>query len=210
MNELYGISYALIRHPSSLRHFLVFLKFIIDGLFMVRATTPAASPPAKSRGRPPKETPLEIEAMSEKEKETADKGRQQPAGRQRQKQKATTTWPDNAAREALIAAREEQAREELTGMEDFLNEKTPPPSPARRQTNADRQQVHMKAKESNERARLAAEVEQLKSQLEKEKKRRQSQSVAEPTPKRAKLSAAACRKKLVKSRLSSFRGFTIY
>jgi hypothetical protein len=71
--------------------------------------------------------------------------------------------------------------------------KTPPPSPARRQTNAGRQQMHRESKEANERARLAAEVEQLKSQLGKEKKRRQSHS-AEPTPKRAKPSAAACRK----------------
>ncbi len=38
-------------------------------------------------------------------------------------------------------------------------------------------------KEAKERERLAAEVEQLKSQLEKEKKRRLSQSVAEPTTK---------------------------
>jgi UTP-glucose-1-phosphate uridylyltransferase len=44
---------------------------------------------------------------------------------------------------------------------------------------------------------LAAEVEQLKSQLEKEKKRRLSQSVAEPTAKKPKPSAAASRKKLV-------------
>jgi hypothetical protein len=80
-------------------------------------------------------------------------------------------------------------------MEDCLNEKTAPPSPARRLTNALSQQVHRKAKEANELARLAADVEQLKSQLEKEKKRRQSQSVAESTPKQAKPSAAACWKK---------------
>ncbi len=54
------------------------------------------------------------------------------------------------------------------------------------------------AKEADARARLAAEVEQLKSQLDKEKKMRLSQSVAEPTPKRAKQSAAASRKKLAK------------
>ena len=52
-------------------------------------------------------------------------------------------------------------------------------------------------KEAKERERLAAEVEQLKSQLEKEKKRRLSQSVAEPTAKKPKPSAAASRKKLV-------------
>ncbi len=70
MNELYGISYVLIRHPSRPRCFL-FFKFIIDGLFMARGA-PVPSPPAK-RGRPAKEVPVEIEAMGAKEKEKADK-----------------------------------------------------------------------------------------------------------------------------------------
>ncbi len=82
-------------------------------------------------------------------------------------------------------------------MEESVNDKTPPPSPGRRKTAANRQKVQKDTKEANEREKLAAEVEQLKSQVEKEKKRRLSQSVAVPTPKRAKPSAAVCRKKLV-------------
>ena len=79
-----------------------------------------------------------------------------------------------------------------------MNDKTPPPSPGRRKASASRQQVQRDTKEANECEQLAAEVEKLKSQLEKEKKRRLSQSVAEPTSQRAKTSASASRKKLVK------------
>jgi hypothetical protein len=201
MNELYGISYVLIRHPSRLQYIYIYIyiKFIVDGLFMVKGAAIAPSLPAKSRGRPPKEIPLVIEAMSRKEKEKADKAKDKPdkpAEKQRVKQRAVPRPVDHAAQEALAAALEEQARDELAGIEDSLNDKTPPPSPGRRTTAADRQQVNKEAKEADQRARLAAEVEQLKSQLEKEKKRRQS--VAEPTQKRAKPSAAASRKKLVK------------
>ncbi len=97
--------------------------------------------------------------------------------------------------------REEQARKKLAGMDDSLNDKTqaPPPSSGLRKTAADRQQEHKEAKEADEHARLAAEVEQLNSQLDKEKKKRLSQSVADATPKRAKPSAAAQRLLLGKS-----------
>jgi hypothetical protein len=60
---------------------------------------------------------------------------------------------------------------------------SPPPSPGPRRNATDRQKVQNDTKEAKERERLAPEVEQLKSQLEKEKKRRLSQSVAEPTAK---------------------------
>jgi hypothetical protein len=120
--------------------------------------------------------------------------------RQREKQKAVQRI-DNAAQEAVAAAREAQAREEMEGMEESVNDKTPapspPPSPGPRRYATERQKVQNDTKEAKERERLAAEVEQLKSQLEKEKKRRLSQSVAEPTAKKPKPSAAASRKKLV-------------
>ncbi len=89
---------------------------------MARGTTAAPSPPAKPRGRPAKEGPVEIEAMSAKEKEKADKAKEQREPekqpvRQREKQKAVQRI-DNAAQEAVAAAREAQAREEMEGMED--------------------------------------------------------------------------------------------
>ncbi len=49
-------------------------------------------------------------------------------------------------------------------MEESVNDKFPPPSPGRDKTAADRQKVQKDTKEENERERLAAEVEQLKSQ----------------------------------------------
>ncbi len=101
----------------------------------------------------------------------------------------------------IMRCREAQAREELQGMEESVNDKTPapspPPSPDPRRNAAERQKVQNDTKEAKERDRLAAEVEQLKPQLEKKKKRRLSQSVAEPTAKKPKPSAAASRKKLV-------------
>jgi hypothetical protein len=170
---------------------------------MARGTTAAPSPPAKPRGRPAKEAPVELEAMSAREKEKADKAKEQREKqpvRQREKQKAVQRI-DNAAQEAVAAAREAQAREEMEGMEESVNDKTPAPSPPRspgpRRYATERQKVQNDTKEAKERERLAAEVEQLKSQLEKEKKRRLSQSVAEPTAKKPKPSAAASRKKLV-------------
>jgi hypothetical protein len=203
MYELYGISYVFIRHLSRQRCFL-FFKFIIDGLFMVRGTAPVPSPPAKPRGRPAKEAPVDIEAMSARERKRADKAKEQrekqPA-RQREKQKAVQRTVDNAAQEAVAAAREAQAREELEGMEESVNDITldpsPPPSPGPRRNAAERQKVQNDTEGAKERERLAVEVEQLKSQLEKEKERRLSQSVAEPTAKKPKPSAAASRKKVV-------------
>jgi beta-phosphoglucomutase-like phosphatase (HAD superfamily) len=68
------------------------------------------------------------------------------------------------------------------------------------------------AKETaEEHARLAAEVAQLKSQLEKVKKRKQSPNVVEPTPKRAKPSAAASREKtVVKVGFHHFEGLQFF
>ena len=157
----------------------------------------------RSRGRAAKEAQVETEGMSAREKEKADKPKEQrekQPGRQREKQKAVQRI-DNAAQEAVAAAREAQAREEMDGLEESVNDKTPapspPPSPGLRRYATERQKVQNDTKEAKERERLAAEVEQLKSQLEKEKKRRLSQSVAEPTAKKPKPSAAASRKKLV-------------
>jgi hypothetical protein len=82
---------------------------------------PAPSSPAK-RGRPAKEVPVEIEAMSTKKKVKADKAAKEKPG-ERVKQKATTRTVDNAAQEAIAAAREAQAREELEGMEESANDK---------------------------------------------------------------------------------------
>ena len=87
---------------------------------MARGTTAAPSPPAKPRGRPAKEAPVEIEAMSAREKEKADKAKEQrekQSLRQREKQKALH-GTDNAAQEAVAAAQEAQAREELEGLEE--------------------------------------------------------------------------------------------
>ncbi len=98
---------------------------------MVRGTAPVPSPPAKQRGRPAKEVPVEIEAMSAREKEKADKAKEQREKqpvRQREKKKAVQRT-DNAAQEAVAAAREAQAREELEGLEESVNDKTPAPSP---------------------------------------------------------------------------------
>ncbi len=122
---------------------------------MVRRTGPVPSPPAKPRGKPAKEAPVEIEAVSAREKEKADKAKEQrekqPA-RQREKQKAVQRTVDNAAQEAVAAAREAQAREELKGMEESVNDKTPapspPPSPGPRRNAAERQKVQNDTKEA--------------------------------------------------------------
>jgi hypothetical protein len=77
----------------------LFFKFIIDGLFMARGTTAVPSPPAKPRGRAAKEAQVETEGMSVREKEKADKPKEQREKqpmRQREKQKAVQRI-DNAA-----------------------------------------------------------------------------------------------------------------
>ncbi len=83
-------------------------------------------------------------------------------------------------------------------MGEGVNDKTPPPSLHRRKTAAERQHMLREqnaAKETaEEHARLAAEVAQLKSQLERRRTGKNSPSVEEPTPKRT----AASKKKLVK------------
>ncbi len=124
---------------------------------MVRGTGPVPSPPAKPRGRPAKEAPVEIEAVSAREKEKADKVKEQrekqPA-RQREEQKAVQRTVDNAAPEAVAAAREAQAREELKGMEESVNDKTPapspPPSPGPRRNAAERQKVQILQNDTKE------------------------------------------------------------
>ncbi len=114
---------------------------------MVRGTAPVPSPPAKQRGRPAKQVPVEIEAMSAREKEKADKAKEQrekQSVRQREKQKALH-GTDNAAQKAVAAAQEAQAREELEGLEESVNDKTPspstPPSPGPHGNATDLQKV---------------------------------------------------------------------